>query len=213
MGHPQESPAALVLLLADLAAMLGSLGALVEAVQQQHQQQQQQQQDSDDGSAAAEAAAVQAALQLSSSNLLAIQADPLLAGELNAVGGYWLLRRLLPAVPEPEQPAALLTGLCALPCLGFKVLDSQDADVLLARLTAGLPAWSSSQLAAATVAALPCLGETPPLDGQQLGELFAALGAAAPGMASREAGRVLVALSSLPGYAPHPQVCVCVCSA
>lgn len=50
---------------------------------------------------------------------MSIQQDPLLAGELSAVGGYWLLRRFLPAVVD--QPELVLQGLCALPGLGYKV--------------------------------------------------------------------------------------------
>jgi len=137
-----------VLLLCDLSAALGSIQLLLEdtrqatALLQQQQQQQQQPQQQQQGLAsspnessgssksppdsaggqdtlAAEVSALQAAMQQSSTNLMSIQQDPLLAGELSAIGGYWLLRRFLPAVGD--QPELVLQGLCALPGLGYKV--------------------------------------------------------------------------------------------
>lgn len=68
---------------------------------------------------AAEVSALQAAMQQASTNLAAIQQDPLLAGELSAVGGYWLLRRFMPALQD--QPELILKSLGALPGLGYKV--------------------------------------------------------------------------------------------
>jgi hypothetical protein len=63
--------------------------------------------------------AVETALAAAIENLTAIYQDTLLAGELSAVGGYWLLRRFLPALQQ--QPPLVLTGLCALPGLRYKV--------------------------------------------------------------------------------------------
>lgn len=78
--------------------------------------------------------------------------------------------------------------------------------MLVALLTAHLPAWDCSQVAAALTATLPCLGDVAPSGGGGLALLFAAAGAAAPGMAAREAGQLLVVLEQLPGYAPDAQV-------
>jgi hypothetical protein len=86
------------------------------------------------------------------------------------------------------------------------VLDGEDADVLLRLLGSQLQHWSSSQLSAALTSCLPCLGATPPTDGSLLALLFAAAGAAASGMTSEEAGRLLVVLEQLPAFAPDPQV-------
>lgn len=74
-----------------------------------------------------QAAALQDAMQHASTNLAAIEQDPLLAGELSAVGGFWLLRRFLPAVQA--QPDMVLQGLGALPGLGYKVRSSGSVDV------------------------------------------------------------------------------------
>jgi hypothetical protein len=87
------------------------------AQQQQQQQQASQTSDSD----TAKLAALQAALMATGSNLMAIQQDNLLAGELSAVGGYWLLRRLLPQLQADGNAAAVLQGVMALPGLGYKV--------------------------------------------------------------------------------------------
>jgi hypothetical protein len=119
----------LVLLLSDLSAMLGSISALVQDMQhstallQQNQQQQQQpnQDAANTKGLEAEVSALQAALQQSSTNLLAIQQDPLLAGELSAVAGYWLLRRFMPEVQQQQQPELVLQGLGTLPGLGYRV--------------------------------------------------------------------------------------------
>jgi hypothetical protein len=117
----QEPPESLVLLLADLAAMLGSPASLLQDLAAASAQSQQQQPSEQPPPADAQQSseAVMAAMQQASTNLQAIQQDPLLAGELSAVGGYWLLRRFLPTLHE--QPGVVLTGLTALPGLGYRV--------------------------------------------------------------------------------------------
>lgn len=113
-----------MLLLADLAAMLGSPASLLQDLAATSAQSQQQQQQSSvlrhpPADAQQSSEAVMAALQQASTNLQAIQQDPLLAGELSAVGGYWLLRRFLPTLHK--QPDVVLHGLSALPGLGYRV--------------------------------------------------------------------------------------------
>lgn len=117
----QEPPESLVLLLADLAAMLGSPASLLQDLAATSAQSQQQQPSAQPPPADAQQSseAVMAALQQASKNLQAIQQDPLLAGELSAVGGYWLLRRFLPTLHK--QPDMVLHGLSALPGLGYRV--------------------------------------------------------------------------------------------
>lgn len=207
--YKQEPPESLVLLLADLAAMLGSPASLLQdlaAASAQSQQQQEQQSSAPSPPADAQQSheAVMAAMQQASTNLQAIQQDPLLAGELSAVAGYWLLRRFLPTLRE--QPGLVLTGLKALPGLGYRVLDAEDGDVLLGQLTPQLQSWTPAQIAAAVTASLPCLGDVPPSDAQQFALQFAAIGAAAGSMSPQEAARVLLVLAQLPGYAPDAQV-------
>jgi hypothetical protein len=126
----QESPAHLVLLISDLAAVLASPVSLFQdlsaAVSQQEQQQGAASTSGTQPSTGAagehtagELSALQAAMQQASKNLQSIQQDQLLAGELSAVGGYWLLRRFLPALHG--QPELVLQGLAALPGLGYRV--------------------------------------------------------------------------------------------
>jgi len=78
--------------------------------------------------------------------------------------------------------------------------------VLLGQLTPQLQCWSPSQLAAAVTSTLPCFGDIPPADGQQLAVLFAAVGAAAGSVSPQEAAEVLLVLAQLPGYAPDASV-------
>lgn len=117
----QEPPESLVMLLADLAAMLGSPASLLQDLAATSAQSQQQQSSAQPPAADAQQSseAVMAALQQASTNLQAIQQDPLLAGELSAVGGYWLLRRFLPTLHK--QPDMVLHGLSALQGLGYRV--------------------------------------------------------------------------------------------
>lgn len=122
-----------MLLLSDLSAMLGSIQGLVQDMQHStallKQQQTQHKRDATNPQALeAEVEALQAAVQQSNTNLLAIQQDPLLAGELSAVAGYWLLRRFLPEVQQ--QPELVLQGLCALPGLGYRVSVLQGLGAL-----------------------------------------------------------------------------------
>lgn len=151
----QEPPESLVQLLSDLAAMLGSMQALLQQIRQHTALLQQLQQHSDSSApasssasseqlatgvveatancqhvddVAAELSALQAALQQGSAHLVAIQKDALLAGELSAVGGYWLLRRLLPAVQD--KPVLSLQGVCALRDLGYQVGCSSAACIV-----------------------------------------------------------------------------------
>jgi hypothetical protein len=109
----------IVALFSDLSAMLSSHQPLYLDWQIAKQQQQQLQTSGSD--LAAELAALQAALMVSSPNLLGIQQDSLLAGELSAVGGYWLLRRLLPQLQAAGNAAAVLQGVMALPGLSYQV--------------------------------------------------------------------------------------------
>jgi hypothetical protein len=171
----------------------------------------------------AELAALDAALDSAQANLEAVQADTLLAGELSALGGFWLLRRLLPALAEQRGGAvvaaadadeaaaadadeAALAGLLALPGLGYQVLDREDAALLLDTLARELPRWGHTQLAAALSGCLPCLGPVAPDRGDALVTLFQAAGAAAPLLAPLEAAALLRALAGVPGYAPEPRV-------
>jgi hypothetical protein len=112
-----------VALFADLSAMLASHKPLYFdwqiAKHQQQQQQQQGSQTSDNGSI--ELDALQAAVMVTGPNLMGIQQDRLLAGELSAVGGYWLLRRLLPQLQADGNAAAVLQGILALPGLNYQV--------------------------------------------------------------------------------------------
>lgn len=87
-----------------------------------------------------------------------------------------------------------------------QVLDAEDADQLLGIMAGQLASWDCSQLAAALIHCLPCLGEVAPSGGDSLALLFAAAGAAAAGMTGQQAGQVLVVLAQLPGYAPEPKV-------
>jgi hypothetical protein len=109
-----------VALFSDLSAMLASHQPLILEYQITKQQQQQQIQTSD-SDLTAELEALQAALTASSPNLLGIQQDSLLAGELSAVAGYWLLRRLLPELQSAGDAAAVLQGVLALPGLQYQV--------------------------------------------------------------------------------------------
>jgi hypothetical protein len=111
----------LVALFSDLSAMLASHKPLYFDWQVAKQQQQQQQgsQTSDNGSSDLDA--LQAAMMVTGPNLMGIQQDSLLAGELSAVGGYWLLRRLLPQLQADGDAAAVLQGVLALPGLNYQV--------------------------------------------------------------------------------------------
>lgn len=75
--------------------------------------------DSESDGLSTELHAVEAALATAVKNLTVIYEDGLLAGELSAVGGYWLLRRFLPALQQ--QPQLVLRGLCALPGFRYQV--------------------------------------------------------------------------------------------
>ncbi|KAF8066322.1 hypothetical protein HT031_002645 [Scenedesmus sp. PABB004] len=197
-------------LLADLGAVLASPTALALEAQRQLALLQLQQQQLPGSGAAAELAALQAALETATHHVAAIRQHRLLAGELSAMGGYWLLRRLLPRLAGggPAQRGAAARGFGALAAdrLGYRVLDPEDADLLVRLLAQHLPAWRAGELAAALSAALPCLGGVPPSRGDDLALLFAAAGAAAGGMQPREAARLLLVLCQLPGYAPDPKV-------
>uniref|UniRef100_A0A383VK72 Uncharacterized protein n=1 Tax=Tetradesmus obliquus TaxID=3088 RepID=A0A383VK72_TETOB len=243
--YKEAPPHSVVALFSDLSAMLSSHKPLYLDWQIAKQQQQQ----TSDSDLAAEIEALQAALMVASPNLMGIQQDRLLAGELSAVGGYWLLRRLLlqlaaagdaaavlqgvlalpglnyqlaaagdaaavlqgvMALPglnyqlaAAGDAAAVLQGVLALPGLNYQVLDAEDADVLLQLLVLR---WDPQQLAAALIAGLPCLGNTPPSGGDALAVLFADVGAAAGGMGQQQAAQLLVVLAQLPGYAPDPRV-------
>jgi hypothetical protein len=106
-----QTPAAqLVHLFADLAAVFASHKQLLADTQQLLLIQQEQLQSSaaaaQDEEEAAEVAALQTALQTSSTHLQDIYQDQLLAGELSAVAGYWLIRKLLPTVAKQLLDAA-----------------------------------------------------------------------------------------------------------
>lgn len=123
---PQLPPHDVVALFSDLSAMLGSHRQLFLDTQQHVLKQQQAVQEFETlpdsttvADLAAEVEALQAALQRSTANLMEIQQDSLLAGELSAVGGYWLLRRLLPQLQGNIE--ATLLGLTALPGLNYQV--------------------------------------------------------------------------------------------
>ncbi|WIA22814.1 hypothetical protein OEZ86_009765 [Tetradesmus obliquus] len=197
--YKEAPPHSVVALFSDLSAMLSSHKPLYLDWQIAKQQQQQ----TSDSDLAAEIEALQAALMVASPNLMGIQQDRLLAGELSAVGGYWLLRRLLLQLAAAGDAAAVLQGVLALPGLNYQVLDAEDADVLLQLLVLR---WDPQQLAAALIAGLPCLGNTPPSGGDALAVLFADVGAAAGGMGQQQAAQLLVVLAQLPGYAPDPTV-------
>jgi hypothetical protein len=88
-----------------------------QLAKQQQQQQGSQTSDSD----SSDLDALQAAMMVTGANLMGIQQDNLLAGELSAVGGYWLLRRLLPQLQADGNAAAVLQGVMALPGLSYQV--------------------------------------------------------------------------------------------
>lgn len=98
--------------------------------------------------AATQAASLQAALEVSLAHLKQVCEDKLLAGELHAVSGFWLLRRLLPRV----DGAHVLLGLRAMRRLGYQVGGAGEegrallADVCLVGGGGGRAAWERSSV-------------------------------------------------------------------
>lgn len=68
-----------------------------------------------------EAEALQAAFETSTANLMAIQEDQLLAGELSALCGYWLVRHLLPQLATGDHTGVAVRGFRVLQELRYQV--------------------------------------------------------------------------------------------
>lgn len=83
----------------------------------------------------------------------------------------------------------------------LQVLDSDDADVLLALVREHMQQWDASQLADAVTASCPSLVQ-PPSEPAALAAMFAAVAQHAPSMQGCDAVHVLAALAALPVYRP-----------
>eukprot|EP00775_Hariotina_reticulata_P011598 gene11598-11742_t len=206
---PETQAARLVHLFADLAAVFASHSQLLADTQRKLLLRQQQQLQATapvlHGKEAAEVAALQAALQTSSTNLKDIYQDQLLAGELSAVAGYWLIRKLLPAVAQQQSSAepdgrgdaaaVVLSGLLALPGLRYQVRLPEG------NLGVGLE-LSLAELRPNELDVSAALGSVLVLDGEDADVLLHLLGSQLQRWSSRQLAAALT--SALPCLGPTP---------